>query len=157
MMNVKCYTDILSNYVRAGSESCSPQVLAELAQSEVDRIRLRVAENSNAPLAVLELLASDKNPDVRIAVGTNPSTPTHIKQSFAFDEDPNVRFGLADDLNTPMELLDQLIDDSNPYVSCRAQETKEIILSRCQPHALDCHRFFLWASRCADPAELRYA
>jgi hypothetical protein len=157
MMRVKCYADTLSNYVRAGSENCSPQLLAELARSEVDRIRVRVAENPFAPLEVLELLATDKNPDVRIAVGTNHSTPTHIKYSFAFDEDPNVRFGLAEDMNSPIELLDKLIDDSNPYVSCRALETKEMILSRGQPHAFDCHRFFRWASKCADSSELRYA
>ncbi len=157
MMRVKCYADNVGNYVRAGSQNCSPQLLAELARSEVDRIRLRVAENSYAPLEVLELLATDKNPDVRIAVGTNPSTPMHIKFSFAFDEDPNVRFGLAEDMNTPMELLDKLIEDSNPYVSCRAQETKEMNLSRVQPHAFDCHRFFRWASKCADSSELKYA
>lgn len=156
MMRVKCYSDILSNYVRAGSEN-SPQLLAELARSEVDRIRLRVAENSHAPLEVLEVLAADKNPDVRIAVGTNPSTPTHIKYSFAFDEDPNVRLGLAEDMNTPLELLDKLIEDANPYVSCRAEETKELILSQGQPHEFACHRFFRWASKGADQAELRYA
>lgn len=157
MMRVKYYADTLSNYVRAGCESCSPQSLAELAQSEVDRIRVRVAENSRAPLEVLELLSSDKSPDVRIAVGTNPSTPAHIRYSFAFDEDPNVRFGLAEDMNTPMELLEKLVEDSNPYVSCRAKETKEIILSRGEPQAFDCHRFFRWVSKCADSSELRYA
>ena len=157
MIRVKCYADILSNYVRAGSENCSPQLLADLARSEVDRIRLRVAENPYAPLAVLELLAADKSPDVRIAVGTNPSTPAQIKYSFAFDEDPNVRFGLAEDTNTPMELLEKLIEDPNPYVSCRAEETKELILSRGQPHAFDRHRFFRWANKGVDQSELRYA
>lgn len=157
MMRVKCYADILSNYVRAGSESCSAQLLADLAHSEVDRIRLRVAENSCAPPEVLELLATDKNADVRIAVGANPSTPEHIRYSLAFDEDPNVRFGLAEDMNTPMDLLNKLIEDSNPYVSCRAEETKEMILSRDQPHKFDCHRFFRWASKCTDSSEFRCA
>ncbi|MBC7997148.1 MAG: hypothetical protein IAF58_04365 [Leptolyngbya sp.] len=116
-----------------------------------------MAENKYAPLEVLELLAEDKNPEVRIAVGTNTSTPTHIRYSLAFDQDPNVRFGLAEDVNTPVELLNKLTEDSNPYISCRAEETKEIILSREHPNSLECHRFFRWASKCADPSELRYA
>ena len=53
---------------------------------------------------------------------------SHIKNSFSFDENPNARFGLAEDLNSPTELLDELIDDSNPYVSCRAEKTKAMIL-----------------------------
>lgn len=157
MMKVKCFADILSNYVRAGSENCSPQTLSELAHSEIDRIRLRVAENVYAPLEVLELLAEDRNPDVRIAVGTNPSTPTHIRYSLAFDEDPNVRLGLAEDLNTPIELLNKLIEDSSPYVSCKAEETKEIIFSRGEPSTFECHRFFRWKNKCTGPSEVRYA
>jgi hypothetical protein len=157
MLGAKSYTDILSNYIKAGSQSCSPQLLAELAHSEVDRIRLRVAENPRTPVDILELLACDKNADVRIAAGTNPSTPMHISYSLAFDEDPNVRLGLAEDINTPVELLDKLMEDDNPYVSCRAGQTKELILSHNQPRDFGCHRFFRWASKGADQPELRYA
>lgn len=65
-----------------------------------------------------------------------------------FDEDRNVRLGLAEDMNTP-KLLYKLLEGSNPYVSCRAEETKEMILSRGQPHPFDCHRLFRRASKCA--------
>ena len=157
MVRVNGYAEFLSNYIKAGSDNTPAQVLEELAHSEIDRIRLRVAENPSAPHGVLELLASDNSPDVRIAVGTNLSTPAHIRYSFAFDEDPNVRFGLAEDLSTPLELLDKLAEDSNPYVSCRALETKGIVLSGQEPVSFDCHRFFAWLSKCADRSELSCA
>lgn len=157
MIQVKCYADILGNYIKAGSETCPPHLLAELARSEVARIRLRVAENPYAPLEVLEVLATDKNPDVRIAVGINPSTPAKIKFKLALDEDPSVRFGLAEDINASMDLIEKLIEDQNPYVSCRALETKELLLSKGQSNVFECPRLFRWASRTADPAELCYA
>ncbi len=157
MMRVKSYADILTNYVRAGSENCSPQLLAQLAHSEVSRIRLRVAENALTPVEVLEELSLDKNPDVRIAVGTNPSTPFHLKLSLAFDEDTNVRLGLAEDMNTPLELLDRLAVDANPYVSCRAAQTKEYILSHRKQNNARSNRFFGWVNANEDPPGLRYA
>ena len=152
----KRYADILSNYVKAGNESCSPQVLSELAHSDVDRIRLRVAENPCAPREVLELLATDKNPDVRVAVGTNPSTPFHIKCSLAFDEDTNVRLGIAMDMGAPLELLQRLTEDSNPYVSCSAQKTKDLINSDSS-HSSGRHRLIKWASKYLGQSEPRFA
>lgn len=157
MIGARYCADFLTNYVKAGSQSCAPQMLAELAHSEIDRIRLRVAENPATPVDVLELLACDKNADVKIAVGTNPSTPAHVSYSLAFDEDPNVRLGLAEDMNTPMELLEKLMEDWNPYVSHRAGQTKEYILSHGEPKPLQCHRFFRWATAGADQPDLKYA
>ena len=157
MLGARFYGEMLSNYVQAGSSSCSQQLLEQLAHSEVDRIRQRVAENPRTPIDVLELLSADRNVDVRIAVGTNPSTPDHLRYSLAFDEDPNVRLGLAEDVNTPLELIEKLMEDENPYVSCRALETKEIILSRDKARDFGCHRFFRWAAKGADEPELRYA
>lgn len=157
MLGARSYADILSNYVTAGSQSCSSETLEALAHSEVERIRLRVAENPKTPSDLLEILAKDKSPDVRIAVGTNPSTPPLIAFRLAFDEDTNVRLGLADDMNTPVEVLDKLMEDSNPYVSCRASQTKEYILSQGKPNSFGCHRFFRWASKGFDHGELRYA
>lgn len=157
MMGARFYGEILSNYVQAGSQSCSPGVLEQLAHSDVDRIRLRVAENPNTPTDVLELLSTDRNADVRVAVGTNPATPPHMRYAIAFDVDPNVRLGLAEDLNTPIELLDKLMEDENPYVSFRASETKALIVSRDKPREFGCHRFFRWAAKGADQPELRYA
>ena len=136
MLGARHHGDIWANYVKIGCSSCSPQVLEQMAHSEIERIRLRVAENPRTPVDILEMLASDKSADVRVAVGTNPSTPAYISYSLAFDEDPNVRLGLADDLNTPVELLEKLMDDANPYVSCRAAQTKEIVLSQGKQRSL---------------------
>lgn len=157
MFQLKSYGDALNHYIKAGSENCSPTLLSELAHSEVDRIRLRVAENPRTPPEVLEILANDKNPDVRVAAGTNPSTPSVITYSLAFDEDLNVRFGLAENLGTSVELLDKLSHDANPYVSCRAAETKELIRSRSEPNAFTCQRFFRWMIKGTDQPELRHA
>jgi len=150
------YADIIK-YVQAGNPGCSPEMLEALAKDRVDRIRLRVAENPATPIDILELLATDKNVDVRIAVGTNPSTPAHISYGLAFDSDANVRLGLAEDLNTPIELLDKLRQDLNPYVSCRAEQTKELIVAQGQLQPPTCHRFFRWATKGGDQPELRYA
>lgn len=156
MLGKKLYGDLLTDYVKAGTKSCSPEMLEILAHSEVDRIRLRVAENPATPLEVLELLSSDKNADVRIAVGTNSSTPPHVRYSLAFDEDPNVRLGLAEDMSTPVELLEKLLEDANPYVSHRAAQTQEYIRSRGEPKS-GVRRFIRWATGGDTAHELKYA
>jgi len=157
MLRANLYANKLADYIKAGSNTCSPKLLSELAHSEVDLIRIRVAENPRTPLEILEILAADKNADVKIAVGTNPSTPEHIRYALAFDADPNVRLGLAEDMSTPVELLEKLADDTNPYVSCRAAQTKEYIGARAQLNSFDCHRFFHWPSMGMDHPELKYA
>lgn len=157
MLRASSYADKWTNYIKAGGQNCYPHLLAELAHSEVDRVRIRVAENPRTPIEILEILATDKNPDVRVGVGTNPSTPAQISGRLAFDEDPNVRLGLADDLNTPIELLEQLREDGNPYVSCRAAQTLEYIASQEQPKRIGRNRFFGLVNIDADQPELKYA
>ncbi|MBY0356580.1 MAG: hypothetical protein K2W82_01155 [Candidatus Obscuribacterales bacterium] len=156
MLGARQYGDVLSNYVKAGSQSCSPELLEAMAHSDVDRIRLRVAENPRTPIDILEVLAADKNADVRVAVGTNPSTPPYISYKLAFDEDINVRLGLADDVHTPIELLETLTEDANPYVSYRAVQTKDIVLSQGKPRRFG-RRFIRWLKEGMNKPELRYA
>jgi len=156
MLGARQYRDLLTDYIKAGSRSCSPEVLAALAHSEIDRIRLRVAENPRTPEHILEVLATDKNADVRVAVGINPSTHPLISYQFAFDEDPNVRLGLAEDINTPIELLEKLTEDSNPYVSCRAAQTKDIVLSQGKSRTYR-RQFIRWLKKGMTEPELRYA
>ncbi|MBS2002838.1 MAG: hypothetical protein JST44_15110 [Cyanobacteria bacterium SZAS LIN-5] len=156
MLGAKLYGDVLGNYIKAGSQSCSPELLEAMAHSDVDRIRLRVAENPRASKKILELLSSDPNADVRVAVGTNPSTPATISFRLAFDEDVNVRLGLADDINTPIELLEKLTEDSNPYVCHRAQQTKSIVLSH-RKHRSFGRKFLRWFKQDMNTPGLRYA
>jgi hypothetical protein len=155
-MKGRHHRNVWKKYVKAGSQSCSPELLEALAHSELDRVRLRVAENPCTPVDILEVLAADKHADVRVAVGTNPSTPSHISYRLAFDDDPNVRLGLADDINTPVEILDKLTEDCNPYVSCRAAQTKEIVLSQGKARSFGRH-FVRWLKTGMGEPELRYA
>jgi hypothetical protein len=160
MMRTRLYGDILTNYINAGSSSCSPKLLCDLAKSEVDKIRLRVAENPRTPISVLELLAKDTNADVRIAVGTNPSTPLTLSYVLACDADPNVRLGLADDVATRLELLERLAEDANPYVSQRAKQTKEIVLSKNsapKKEGFSLGRLLRWTRKNGVKRELSYA
>jgi hypothetical protein len=150
------HSDILK-YVQAGDPNCSPEVLEDLARDEVDRIRLRVAENTATPTEVLEFLAEDKNVDVRIAVGTNSSSPPDVRRNLAFDQDLNVRLGLAEDPNTSLEVLNILSRDANPYVSCRAEQTKTLVFSPSEPINIDSHRIWRWATKDGERPELRYA
>ena len=140
------YGVVLKKYIQAGNPNCSPRLLAALSKHKVDRIRLRVAENPSTPEEVLTSLAYDRNPDVRVAVGVNPSTPCSVSNSLALDEDLNVRFGLAEDLSCPTELLDKLLLDPNPYVSCRARQTKQLLLAEERVNNFDYHRFFRWCT-----------
>lgn len=149
------YAAVFKRYIQAGNPNCSPVLLKALSQSQVDRIRLRVAENPNTPVEVLDFLSRDKNAEVRIAVGVNPATPNHISNRLASDEDLNVRFGLAEDMACPPELLDTLSHDANPYISCRAKQTKELLLAESKP-SFDCHPFFRWVTE-PDQSGLRYA
>jgi hypothetical protein len=150
------YGDVFTNYVKAGSHSCSPELLEAMAHSDIDRIRLRVAENPRTPIEILEVLAADKNVDVRVAVGTNPSTPPYVSYKLASDADLNVRLGLADDIHTPIELLEMLIEDANPYVSYRAAQTKEIVLAQGKPRRFG-RRFIRWLNEGMNNRGLRYA
>ncbi len=150
------YGAVLKKYIQAGNPNCSPRLLAALAKSKVDRIRLRVAENPNTATDVLDLLSQDQNADVRIAVGVNPSTPSHISNRLALDEDLNVRFGLAEDINCPTELLDKLSRDPNPYISCRADQTKHLLMAESRANSFDYHRLFRWITE-PDQSNLSYA
>jgi len=113
----------LDTYLKAGSSETSADQFELLAQSEVPRIRLRVAENPATPKGVLEDLSIDPSGDVRLAVGLNRTTPVDVVYRLAYDEDPTVRHGLAEDVHAPIGVLKILAQDDNPYVSCRARKT----------------------------------
>lgn len=157
MLGANFHRKVLNEYVLAGDKNCSAEQLAELAKSETDKIRRRVAENPNTPTAILKYLATDKNADVRIAVGTNPSTPEHIRYNLACDQDPTVRIGLAEDMTSPVEIIEKLIEDENPYVSYQAHKTKDLVSSIAQPRNIGCHHLFRQAAKGINQHELKYA
>jgi hypothetical protein len=156
MFNSIFYGDVLDHYVKAGSQSCSADMLEAMAHSDVARIRLRVAENPKTPIEILEILSTDRCADVRIAVGTNPSTPGFVSLKLAFDEDPNVRLGLAEEINTPVELLEKLAEDENPYVACRARDTINITRSQRKPRSIG-HLLLRLSRKGVEMPEFKYA
>lgn len=156
MFIAKFYENLLDNYIKVGSQNCSADVLEAMSHSEVECIRLRVAENPKTPIHILELLSMDRSPDVRIAAGSNQSTPPYVSFRLASDEDANVRLGLADDINTPIELLEKLTADENPYVACRAMQTINIINSQGKPRSIG-HVLLRLPSKGFDEPELKYA
>ncbi|MBX9671036.1 MAG: hypothetical protein K2X93_25815 [Candidatus Obscuribacterales bacterium] len=117
-------SDYFETCAKAGHPEYKQQILG-FALSPDPGVRIRVAENTDVPTDVLELLSIDNAADVRLAVGLNPSTPVDITYMLAYDDDQTVRFGLAEDYHAPLGVLKILSKDDNPYVACRAQKTVE--------------------------------
>jgi hypothetical protein len=113
------------HYLEAGLEQTPNRRLRELAEHGHPKIRARVAENSKAPVILLDQLADDPSVEVRIAVAQNSAITPHIRLKLLADEDPNVRYAIAEDATVPLEILFRLSEDEHPYVSHRAHKTLE--------------------------------
>lgn len=109
-------------YMIAGCSS-NEEVIFALAFNCDSRVRMRVAENPNAPIAILARLAFDVDPEVRLAVTEHPGATRGVLEILVNDEDPDVRYGLAENANLPSYILRMLSEDENPYVSSRARKT----------------------------------
>ncbi len=110
-------------YLMAGNQELSTDVLLQLSQANNYKIRLRIAENSCTPPALLNELAEDMHPEVRVAVADNPNAPYEALERLAADECIDVRYGLAENSQLPISILLHLINDDNPYVASRANKT----------------------------------
>lgn len=117
------------SYLSAGHPETPLSVLADLAHSADHSIRMRVAENKLTPVFIQRMLVNDAHPDVRSALAENPAVSEEILWKLAKDEDPIVRYELADNPRVPITVLVSLVNDENPYVSVRAEQTAERILS----------------------------
>ncbi len=117
------------NYLSAGHPETPLCVLAELAHSTDHAIRMRVAENKLTPVFIQRMLVKDSHPEVRSALAENPAISEEILWKLAKDEDAIVRFELADNPRMALTILVTLVNDENPYVSVRAEQTVEKILS----------------------------
>jgi|SRR5277367_4986347 len=118
-----------TDYLVAGSLATARSKLALLAQSELPRVRARVAENANCPANVLSRLAQDLDAEVRLSVAYNPKVPLILLESLVEDECPDVLYALAEDHNLATSLLNKLSQNDNPYVAQRAKQT----LRRLEP------------------------
>lgn len=59
-------------------------------------------------------------------------------------------------MDTPIELLEKLMQDSNPYVSHRAAQTRDIVLSQGKARSFG-NKLLRWVKKGLDEPELRYA
>jgi hypothetical protein len=89
----------------------STEQAMKLTKSNYNRLRQRLAHNSNIP-EVLTELAKDKYPNIRTAVADNDNTPPETLMELAKDNDYNVREGVGRNDNTPPETLMELAKDN---------------------------------------------
>ena len=110
-------------YLIAGSSQTLGEVLQELSTSPQVCVRRNVAENTAAPLSVLNFLLYDEDPEVRQSLSANPSVPKAFLRHLALDQSVDVRYALAENAHMPVEILTVLSRDENPYVAHRASRT----------------------------------
>lgn len=105
------------------------EAIQELASSECEEIRARVAEYESTPHAVLQHMLQDSSPYVRISLALNPKVPAVLLAKLAADTNADVRFTIAENPHTAIGILINLTADENPYVALRAERTIEAIVS----------------------------
>jgi hypothetical protein len=119
----------------ASNPKSPPAVLVYLAKGAEPKLSERIAENPQSPPELLYELATNDVSDVRQAVADNPNTPRFVLEMLMTDENPDVRYRLAENPALPMDFLTRLCaEDSHPYVAARASAT----LAR-----LSCGRVFM--------------
>jgi len=89
--------------------------------------RMRLAEDKQAPAAVLGVLSYDCDDRIRAAVADNQNTPYMTLLRLARDMADDIRYQLAENHNLPLQVLLVLESDENPYVRIRAQRTLDRI------------------------------
>lgn len=97
--------------------------LSDLSLFESETIRCKVAENHNASIDTLQLLANDLHPEVRAAVAANSRTPHSALAKLAHDAESLVRLAVANSVDTNIELLRELALDENREVRSAARRT----------------------------------
>jgi hypothetical protein len=94
----------------------SPEVLDTLAKLAVDdwKIRKEISYNDNTSSDTLRFLAKDSAPLVRIGVAEHSNTPVDVLEILAEDTvDWRIPHGVATNENTPERVLKNLIRDYN--------------------------------------------
>lgn len=81
-----------------------------------DEVRESVADNPNAPVEILKLLAKDKSLRIRFRVARNHNTPINLLESLANESNHYIREAVAKNANIPLEMLEKLANDSNLVV-----------------------------------------
>ena len=112
--------DMGARWAVAKNPHTPSEVLAFLANDEINLVRALVATNPSTPPKSLEKFFSDEK-IVKDGLSGNPSTPLKLLKIFVNDVDKMVRMRLAENPNVTKEILTELLTDSDPNVSKAAE------------------------------------
>jgi len=112
--------DMGARWAVAKNPHTPSDVLAFLANDEINLVRALVATNPSTPPKILEKFFSDEK-IVKDGLSGNPSTPLKLLKIFVNDVDKMVRMRLAENPSATKEILSELLTDSDPNVSKAAE------------------------------------
>ncbi len=112
--------DMGSRWAVAKNPHTPTQILAKLAEDEVNLVRALVATNPNTPQECLYRFMQDEK-IVRDGISGNPNAPQEILEELSKDSDKLVRLRVAENPATPKEVLERLSEDTDKDVSKAAQ------------------------------------
>ncbi|MDX2006883.1 MAG: CHAT domain-containing protein [Meiothermus sp.] len=97
-------------------------MLLKLAASQDTDVLRSLAENPSTPVEALLKLAASQDIDVLVRLAGNPSTPVEALLKLADSQDTGVLRRLAENPSTPVEVLLKLAASQNTYVLRRLAE-----------------------------------
>lgn len=112
--------DMSARWAVAKNPHTPSEVLAFLANDEINLVRALVATNPATPPKALEKFFSDEK-IVKDGLSGNPSTPSKLLKIFVNDADKMVRMRLAENPKAGKEILTMLLNDTDPNVSKAAE------------------------------------
>lgn len=95
------YLEYIEYFMDLGPEPITPDVMADLAESNNWKCRREAAKNPKTPAEILERLADDSKVDVRMEVALNLNTHVDVLQKLSNDESNFVRQAITNNKNTP--------------------------------------------------------
>lgn len=94
--------------------------IVDQSNSNSGWIRAVIAERTDCPPFVLQILASDRSRNVRESVAANRSTPVQWLKRFAADPDPVIRRAVAGNESCPPDVRSELRGDPDRFVRAAA-------------------------------------
>lgn len=110
------YLEYIKYFMDLGPEPITPDVMADLAESNNWKCRREAAKNEKTPTNVLLKLAESKDWEVRWGVAKNPKTPAEILERLADDSKVDVRMEVALNPSTHVDVLQKLSNDESNFV-----------------------------------------
>jgi len=111
--------DIAAQQQRAQDWDLDPGQLADLADSSWSWIRLTVAQNPNAPPAVLDRLGRESAARIPAAVALNPSCPPEVLDRLSDQANDKIQAAIATHANTSEQTLLKLLPRQRHAIAAR--------------------------------------